>query len=51
MRDNDVGGGEDLKVHELSSTVYELCTYLIIDEKRLSNIYLISKKLAKLNSN
>ena len=65
MRDNDVGGGvggfilmtfwsseklSNFKVHELSSTVNELCTYLIIDEKRSSNIYQISKKLAKLSS-
>ena len=28
----------------------EFCTYLIIDEKRSSNIYKISKKLAQLNS-
>ena len=58
------GGGEGLslmtfwnseklwnfKVHKLSRTVNELCTYLIIDEKKSSNIYKISKKLAKLNS-
>ena len=40
----------NFKVHEISSTVNELCTYLIIDEERSSNIYQISKKLAKLNS-
>ena len=63
MRDNDFGGvGVSLmtfwsserlstfEVHQLSSTVNELCTYLIINEKRSSNIYQISKKLAKLNS-
>ena len=41
----------NFKVHELSSTVNESCTYLVIDEERSSNIYQISKKLAKLNSN
>ena len=64
MRDNDFGGVGGLslmtfwsserlstfEVHQLSSTVNELCTYLIINEKRSSNIYQISKKLAKLNS-
>ena len=58
------GGGEGLslmtfwnsenfsnfKVHKLSWTVNELCTYLIIDEKKSSNLYKISKKLSKLNS-
>ena len=38
-----------LKAHKLSWTVNELCTYLIIDEKRSSN-YKISKEFAKLNS-
>ena len=41
----------NFKVNELPSTVNELRTYLIIDENRSSNIYQISKKLAKLNSN
>ena len=40
----------NFKVYKLSWTVNELCTYLIIYEKRLSNLYKISKKLAKLNS-
>ena len=40
----------NFKVHKLSWTVNELCTYLIIYEKKSSNIYKISKKLAKLNS-
>ena len=40
----------NFKVHKLPWIVNELCTYLIIDEKILSNIYKISKKLAKLSS-
>ena len=40
----------NFKVHKLSWTVNELCACLIIDEKRLFNIYKISKKLAKLIS-
>ena len=40
----------NFKVHKLSWTVNELCSYLIIDEKISSKIYKISKKLAKLNS-
>ena len=40
----------NFKVCKLSWTVKELCTYLIIDEKRSSNICKISKKLVKLNS-
>ena len=33
----------NFKVHELSLIVNELCTCLIIDKKRSSNIYKISK--------
>ena len=40
----------NFKVHEMPSTINELCNYLIIDEERFSNIYQISKKLAKLIS-
>ena len=39
----------NFKIHKLSWTVNELCTCLITDEKS-SNIYKISKNLAKLNS-
>ena len=37
----------NFKVHALSSSVNEFCTYSIINEKRSSNTYQISKKLAK----
>ena len=39
-----------IKGHKFSWTVNELCTYLINDEKKSSNVYKISKNLAKLNS-
>ena len=37
----------NFKVHELSWTVSKLYSCLIIDEKRLSNIYKIILKIAK----
>ena len=40
----------NFKVHELSWPVIELCTCLIIDEKRSSNIYKSRKNIAKLIS-
>ena len=39
----------NFKVHELSRTVNELCTCLIIDEKGSSHIYKISKNIAKID--
>ena len=40
----------NFKVHEWSWTVNEFCSWLIIDEKILSNIYKISKNIVKLIS-